>query len=172
MIRAIRDPLKEKLEETVAREFLLAIGNPYKILHNGTPPEPDILCEHQGTGKRVGIEVTSLYYDNNHAKSEWEHARKGKPLSYEIREADYAENVRLCEEVTRRILAKSKNPYTGTDHLILVIFMYPQRLYLCDLEERLYTRNLSTHHGFDEIVLMSQHGEVYRFFPTKTWLFR
>lgn len=169
---AIRDPLKEKLEETVAREFLLAIGNPYKILGNGIPSEPDILCEHQGTGKRVGIEVTSLYYDNNHAKSEWEHARKRKPRWYEIRETDYAKNVRLCDEIPRSILAKSKKPYTGTDHLILVVFMYPQRLYLCDIEERLYTLNLPTLHVFNEIAVMSQHGEVYRLFPNKTWLLR
>ena len=169
---AMRDPLKIKLEETVAREFLLAIGNPYKVLRDGISPEPDILCEDQRTGKRVGIEVTSLYYDNNHARSVWEPARTGKPRSYEIRRTDHAENVRLCAEALRRIRAKSKKPYTGTDHLILVVFMYPQCLYLCDIEERLYTLNLPTHHGFDEIVLMSQHGEVYCLSPHKAWILR
>lgn len=171
---AIRDPLKDKLEETVAKDFLRVIRSPYRNFRNGNPQknEPDILCEDQGTGKRVGIEVTSLYYDNNHARSVWEPARKGKPRSYEIRRTDHAENVRLCAEALRRIRAKSKKPYAGTDHLILVVFMYPQRLYLCDIEERLYTLNLPTHYGFDEIVLMSQNGEVYRLFPDKTWLLR
>jgi hypothetical protein len=169
---AISDPLKIKLEGTVVREFLHAIGNPYKVLCPGLPPQPDIMCEYEGTGKQVGIEVVSVYYDKNHAKSEWEHARLGKPLSYDIRRNDSAENIRLLAEALRRILAKSKKPYTVTGYLILVVFIYPQRLYLCDLEERVATLNLPTHHRFDEVFLMSQHGEVYRLFPNKTWLLR
>jgi hypothetical protein len=167
---AMRDPLKEKLEETVAREFLLAIGNAYRILRAGLPPEPDIMCEHQGTGKQVGVEVGTVYYNNDHAKDEWKAARKGTPRLYTINRP--AENVPLLAKALRRIRAKSKKPYAVTDHLILVVFMYPQRLYLCDLEKRIETLSLPTHHRFDEIVLMSQHGEVYRLFPDKTWLLR
>lgn len=166
----MRDPLKIKLEETVVREFVLAIGNPYKVLRDGIPPEPDVLCEDQGTGKRVGIEVVTIYYDKIHAKSVWEFARRRKPLSYEIRRTDHAESVRLCAEVLRRIRAKSKKRYTATDYLILVVFIYPHRLYLCEIENRIETLNLPNCHPFDEIVLMSQHGEVYRLFPNKTWL--
>jgi hypothetical protein len=169
---AISDPLKIKLEGTVVREFLHAIGNPYKVLCHGLPPQPDVICEYEGTGKQVDIEVVSVYYDNNHARSVWEPARTGKPRSYEIRQNDAAANVRLLAEALRRIRAKSKKPYAVTNHRILVVFMYPERLYLCDLEERIETLNLPTHHLFDEIVLMSQHGEVYRLFPDKIWLLR
>lgn len=172
MTLAISDPLKKKFEGTVVREFLLAIGSPHKVLRDGLPPEPDVICEHRETGGQVGIEVVSVYYDQNHAKSEWLQARVGKPLSYEIRREDSVENVRLLAESLRRIRAKSRKRYTVNDYLVLVVFMYPQRLYLCDLEERIETLSLPTYHQFDEICLMSQHGEVYRLFPNKTWILR
>lgn len=172
MIMVTRDPLKEKLEQTVAREFLIAIKSPCRILRNGIPPEPDVLCEDQETSKQVGIEVGTVYYNNDHAKNEWEAARKGTPRLYTINRPDYAENVPLLAKALRIIRAKSKKSYTVTDHLILVVFIYPQRLYLCELEERVETLKIPAHHPFDEIVLMSQHGEVYRLFPKKTWLLR
>lgn len=169
---AASDPLKNNLEETVAREFLLATGSPYKVLRAGIPPEPDQLCEHRETGKQVGIEVVSVYYDQSHAKSVWLQARTGRPSSYGIGRKDSVENVRLLAESLRRIRAKSKKRYTTNGPLVLVVFTYPQRLYLCDVEEKFTTLHLPSNHPFDEICIMSQHGEVYRLFPDNRWLLR
>ena len=104
MSLAISDPLKKQLEGTVVSEFLLAMGNPYKVLRDGIPPEPDKMCEqHGGTGRQVGIEVVTVYYDQNHAKSVWLEAREGKSLSYEIRRKDSVENDRLLAESSCQI---------------------------------------------------------------------
>ena len=172
MSLAVSDPLKNNLEETVAREFLLATGSPYKVLRAGLPPEPDQLCEHRKTGRQVGIEVVSVYYDQHHAKSVWMQAREKKALPYAISRKDSVENVRLLAESLRRIRAKSRKRYSVNGHLVLVVFTYPQRLYLCTVEKRLTTLRLPSHHPFDEICIMSQHGEVYRLFPNNCWLLR
>ncbi len=172
MSLAVNDPLKNNLEETVTREFLLATGSPYRILRAGIPPEPDQLYECPKTGRQVGIEVVSVYYDQNHAKSVWMQARTGKSYSYEISRKDSVENVRLLAETLRRIRAKSRKRYTPNGRLILVVFTYPQRLYLCDIEERLTSLHIPSNHPFDEISIMSQHGEVYRLFPDNSWLLR
>ncbi len=60
MSLAVTDPLKNNLEETVTREFLLATGNPYKVLRAGLPPEPDQLCEHRKTGRQVGMKLSQF----------------------------------------------------------------------------------------------------------------
>jgi hypothetical protein len=172
MSLAVSDPLKNNLEETVAREFLLATGSPYKVLRAGLPPEPDQLCEHRTTGRQVGIEVVSVYYDQNHAKSVWIQAREKKTLSYAISRKDSVENVRLLAESLRRIRVKSRKRYSVNGHLVLVVFTYPHRLYLCNVGKRLTTLRLPSHHPFDEICIMSQHGEVYRLFPNNSWLLR
>ena len=172
MSLAISDPLKKKLEGDVVSGFLLASGNPYKVLRDGIPPEPDKMCEHRGNGRQVGIEIVTVYYDQDHAKSVWPPARGGKPLSYGINRKDSVENVRLLAKCLRSIRAKSWKHYTVTDYLVLVVFTYPQCLYLCDLEERIETLSLPTEHQFNEICLMSQHGEVYRLFPNKDWILR
>ena len=66
------DPIKEKLERTVASEFLplynLAKGSNFRILRAGVPPEPDIVCKDATTGEDIGIEVATAYYDPHHAR--------------------------------------------------------------------------------------------------------
>lgn len=168
----VSDPLKNHWEETVAREFLLATGNPCKVLRAGLPPEPDIVCEHRRTGRQVGIEVVSVYYDQKHAKSVWMEARGKNAPSYAIRRKDSVENVRLLAGSLRQIRAKSRKRYSVNDHLLLVVYTYPRRLYLRTIEKRLATLRLPSRHPFDEIYIMSINFEVYCLFPNKTWILR
>lgn len=164
------DSLKTKLEETVAREYLLANSSPYKEVRIGLPPEPDLVCKHRQTGHEIGIEVVSVYYDKLHAKSVWTLARGEQTFSYSIRQRDSIENVRLLAESLRRIRAKSRKRYINNGPLVLVVFIYPQRFYLCAVEKRLATLLLPSCHPFDQICIMSQHGEVYCLFPSKSWI--
>jgi hypothetical protein len=166
------DPLKNKLELTVVSEFLLATGFPYRILRAGTPPEPDVICEYLKGPKQLGIEVVTSYYDEEHAKSVWKPARGKKAPDYCLTRPDSEENVRVLAESVRVIKAKRKKKYLVKDNLLLVVLTYPRRLYLCQVEERLVRLRTPRHHPFDEIYLMSQHGEVYRLFPTNEWILR
>ena len=146
MSLAVSDPLKNNLEETVAREFLLATGSPYKVLRAGLPPEPDQLCEHRKTDRQVGIEVVSVYYDQHHAKSVWMQAREKKALPYAISRKDSVENIRLLAESLRRIRAKSRKRYSGNGHL---------GFWHCYWSGRRGKRQLAAHLGDDAAL---EHG--------------
>lgn len=89
------DPLKNKLELTVASEFLLATDFPYRILRAGTPPEPDIICKHLKDSNQLGIEAVTSYYNEEHAKSVWIPARGKKAPDYSLTRPDSDENVRV-----------------------------------------------------------------------------
>lgn len=138
----------------------------------GTPPEPDVICKHLKGSKQLGIEVVTSYYDEEHAKSVWIQARGKKVPNHSLTRPDSEGNVRVLAESVRVIKAKRKKKYVVKDRLLLVVLTYPQRLYLSQVEKRLVQLRIPRHHPFDEIYVMSQHGEVYCLFPINEWILR
>ncbi len=172
------DRLKARLEEDIVREFLLyhnwGRARKTRFLRAGVPPEPDTICTVDGTGEQVGIEVGNAYYDEEHAKAVWGPPRGEKTSPHFLTRPDSEENVRALAQALRRIRAKGRKPrghYHVSGRLVLIVFTYSWRLYLCDVEDRLASLRIPISHPFDEIYILSQY-ELYQLFPERGWIIK
>ena len=176
MTNANNEGRKARLEKQVVEGCLLVYnlltGRTLRVERVGQPPEPDILCSDPVTGDEFGIEVVSAYYDEDHARAEWEKARGKHTVDYQITRPDREENVRVLAWVARNIRRKARKEYHVAGRLLLVVLTYPQRLYLCQEEERLTGLRIPRRHPFNEIYVLSQHSELYQLFPERRWILR
>lgn len=149
-------------------------GKAFRFLRQGNPncvpPEPDFICRDNGTGEQIGVEVTTAYYDEAHATSEWKQSRGEETSPYFLKNPDYVENERVLDRVALKIRDKATKRYEAPGKLLLVVLTYSWRLYLSDVQERLDVFELPKSHRFDEIHLASQN-EIYQLFPGRKWLF-
>jgi len=171
------DPIKEKLERTVASEFLplynLVKGSRFKILCPGVPPEPDVLCKDANTGRGIGIEITTAYNEADYAKAAWGQARGRGTKPYFFTRPDRKENIRVLTQVHRIIRKKGRKQranYAVSGRLLLLVFTYSPRFYLLHVKKRLDSLRIPNSHPFDEIYLMDQAGLVYCLFPARRWV--
>lgn len=172
------DRIKARLEEDVVREFLLhhnwGRDRKTRFLRAGVPPEPDTICIVEGTGEQVGIEVGTAYYDAEHAKAAWGPPRGKQAKPHFRTRPDSEENLLALAQALRIIRAKGKKArghYQVRGRLVLIVFTYPWRLYLCDVEDSLASLCVSTLHPFDEIYILSQY-ELYQLFPERGWIIK
>lgn len=168
------DLRKARLERLIASNFL-SLYNRAKItdfyaLRTGTPPEPDLICKDHNTRQEIGIEVVTAYYDEDHAKSVWEPARGNPETPHSLTRPDHIENRRVLAHALKKLRQKTKKNYTRPGKLLLLIQIYPWRLYLSDVLESVEALRLPKSHRFDEIHLASQY-EVYQLFPDREWIF-
>lgn len=172
------DSLKKKLVEDIAAGLLptynYANGSSLCATRMGKPPEPDLICLDTLTMEQIGIEVTVAYYDHKHAKAVWEPARRKSSAPYHLTRQDHEENIRVLAHAAGIIRRKGKKRYTSPGRLLLTVLIYSDRFYLCDhdVEERLRTFRIPSAHPFDEILVFSQHGELYQLFPERRWVFQ
>lgn len=177
MVNTSGDPLKQRLETTVAREFLLFYnlvkGSKFRIRRAGVPPEPDVMCKDSNTGREIGIEITTAYNEANYAKAAWREARGKSTKPYFFTRPDRKENIRILTEVHRIIKKKGRKHranYTVPGRLLLVVFTYSPRFYLLRVKKRLDSLRIPKSHPYDEIYLMDQAGLVYCLFPARRWV--
>lgn len=165
---------KSRFERNTALQFLLpynhATGSAFEIIRQGIPQEPDVLCRDTVTLKPMGIEVVTVYHDNCHAKSVWTLARGEPTVSYSLTRPDSIENPRILSRVLREIRKKAKKSYENHGGTILLVQIYPWRVYLSDVEERLATLLLPKLHPFAEIFLASQY-EIFQLYPLRQWIY-
>jgi hypothetical protein len=166
---------KRRLEREAVDGFLLVYrtrtGNPLYVLRPGKPPEPDIICRDERTGEEVGIEVGTAYYEDGHAKAVWEAARGNHADDFQLTCPDWKENIRVLAQAARIMRRKARKSYRVSDRAFLVVFTYPSLFYLVRTEERLERLYVPKTHPFDEIYMLSQHGELYRLFPPqRKWI--
>jgi hypothetical protein len=90
---------QKRLERFQLERFLEHRGIPSESLQQLEPPDPDALIDLEG--RKVGIEVTSLFVRNRKSKAHPQPA--GKPLPQEL------------ESVTDRIVSKAREIYFTTD---------------------------------------------------------
>jgi hypothetical protein len=171
------DPLKQRLERTVTREFLLFYnlvkGRRFRILRPGVPPEPDVLCKDANTGQEIGIEITTAYNEADYAKAAWGQARGRSTKPYFFTRPDRKENIRILTQVHRIIKKKGRKQradYAVPGQLLLVVFTYSPRFYLLHMKRRLDSLRIPKSHPYDEIYLMDQAGLVYCLFPARRWV--
>ena len=139
----------------------------FSVLGPGVPPEPDVLLGDSQGGERIGIEVATAYYGPDHARADWER-RRGKTIpDYQITQRDSAMNTQVLEEVGRLLQQKSEKCYTVRGRLLLVVFTFPWRLYLEEVEENLKALPVPASHPFHEIYVVSQNDEAYCLFPKR-----
>lgn len=112
---------KHKLEQFVADEFIrwrcAQTGQTYQILSRGESPDYQISTP----SGPAGLEVTSAYYDSNHAAMLWEPARK--PIDAPESWSGLNFDDQLLANIYHQILAKSNKPYSR--NCILVIYVQP-----------------------------------------------
>jgi len=165
---------KARLETQVVEGFLpiynKMTGRALRIERLGQPPEPDVLCRDERTGEEYGVEVVTAYYDEHHARAEWEKARGRDTAGYQLTLPDREENIRVLAWVARNIRRKARNKYRVSGWLLLVVLTYTWRLYLCQEEKRVTRLRIPKRPPFDEIHLLSQWGELYQLFPERRWL--
>lgn len=168
------DPIKERLERTVASEFLLlynlAKGSKFEILRAGVPPEPDIVCKDATTGEDIGIEIATAYYDPDHARAAWGPARGKMTEPWHHTRPDRQENVQILARAIRIIRNKGKKQrtnYAVPGRLLLVVITYSLRFNLRAVRNRLKTLRIPKSHPFDEVYVMSNFGETYCLFPER-----
>lgn len=158
-------------EQQIASAFLpwynLAKKSCFSVPCSGIPPEPDVLCQDSKTRKEIGIEATSAYYGRGHAKAEWERTRGKTTASYQITKRDSVMNAQVLEEVRRLVQGKSQKSYSHPGRLLLVIFLFPWRVYLEDLEQVLACMPVPPSQPFNEIYVASQHDEIYCLSPNE-----
>ena len=167
---------KARLETQVVEGFLpiynKMTGRALRVERLGQPPEPDVLCSDERTGEEIGVEVGTAYYDESHATTVWGAPRGKRVSDYQLTRPDWEENVRVLDEAARIIDQKAQKPYSVTGRLLLAVFIYTWRLYLSQEEEQLDELPVPITHRFDEIHLLSQHGELYQLFPERRWILR
>jgi len=67
--------LKEQHEIAIGNALLTALGHSNKFIRHGLDGvEPDVV--YSLAGRNVGIEIATAYYDQMHAKAEWQLARQ------------------------------------------------------------------------------------------------
>ncbi|MGH7147404.1 MAG: hypothetical protein ACREIJ_05815 [Nitrospiraceae bacterium] len=173
------ESIKETLENTVAREFLLSYNHAtrsrFRIIRKGKPPEPDVICRDASSHEQIGIEVAVAYYDygGRHAKAIWGPTRGKRTDPYFLARPDFEANSSVLAHAARIIKGKATKSYSGrVSRAFLTILLFPDRLYLSEseMEERLSNLRLPRDHPFTEIHILSQHGEVYRLFPKHGWV--
>jgi len=95
--------LKEGWEKAIAEWFLpmynWSRGSLFRWVRSGdsSAGEPDVLCEDERTKERVWMEITTAYYDDTHAKAEWQKAREKPSKPYMLTQPDRVENERLLD---------------------------------------------------------------------------
>jgi len=165
---------KERLEVRVAREFLLDYNQEkrsvFQVLASGRPPQPDIICKDVRTGEEIGIEVTIVYYDEQHAKAVWQTARGKEASGYPLSQPDSVENLRVFREANEAMKNKSKKSYGFVGRLLLLVVTYPPRLYLIRMKKHLSSLHVPEEHPFHEIYIYSTRSEPYQLFPERKWI--
>jgi len=86
--RRKRDQIKQRHEKAVADQLLevLKIAANFEAMGDPTRGEPDVI--YAVAGKKLGIEVATVYYDNTDARDGWTLAageREFSPAGYELR---------------------------------------------------------------------------------------
>jgi hypothetical protein len=165
---------KVRLEVRVSGEFLLDYNHEkrsrFKVLASGCPPQPDIICKDVETGEEIGIEVTIVYYDEQHAKSVWRAARGEAASGYPLSRPDSVENLRVLHRANLAIKRKSKKSYGFVGRILLLVATYPRRLYLTRMKEHLNALQVPATHPFHEIYIYSTRSEPYQLFPERKWI--
>jgi len=168
--------LKERWEKAITDWFLPLFNwnrrSLFRVIRSGDSSEPDVLCEDERTKERLWIEVTTAYYNDDHARTEWEKARGKSSKPYWLTQPDRVENQRLFDQVEERLrekLGKPTNHYRVLEPVLLVVFTRSFRLYLGNLlvRRRLEALVVPDVHPFREVYIVSEAPEVYRLFPER-----
>jgi hypothetical protein len=93
------------------------------IRHGNDRDEPDLLYR-LSTGKTLGIEVATAYYNDQEARADWTLARGVRPLpseGYELRPVLMSPDDLICDRVQQELLDKCSKRYVGADAVWLCI---------------------------------------------------
>lgn len=165
---------KARLETQVIEGFLpiynKMTGRALRVERLGQPPEPDVLCSDERTGEEIGVEVGTAYYDESHATTVWGVPRGKRVSDYQLTAPDWVENIRVLARAANIIRRKARKRYEAPGRLLLTVFTYSWRLYLCQEEKRVTRLRIPKRHPFDEIHVLSQWGELYQLFPERQWI--
>jgi len=118
-----RNNLKNAHEEAVSKNFINLYDSKFAFKKHGDDlVEPD--CFFEKGCEKLGVEVVSIYYSDEHAKKEWDFARsiakKEKPEGFSsgllVDQAGM-----FLERIQKEINKKCKKKYTGADKTNLCI---------------------------------------------------
>lgn len=142
MMSSNRNHIKKKSEKQIGLKFLKYYNDEKKTNYNITgqpsPPHPDIECVDSKNGRKLRLEITEFWEQNNDAKENYDLA-KGKISESELfkrklsslnNKMEHDSDKKRLKQILTNKLGKH---YAGSDDIVLVI--YDQSPYLD--EERL-----------------------------------
>lgn len=148
--------LQSNHERATGEALLKALGISAQFNKHGDPDqrEPDLV--YLVDGKSLGIEVTSAYYDQGHARNEWELARKRlKPDlrgSTKLWSGDEPDKL-IAASVQERIVEKASKTYAGVDSTWLCIYSEAPLSDLADMRVLVRGLHVPQQHCFGRLFL-------------------
>jgi hypothetical protein len=115
-------------------------------------PAPDLI--YRDADARIGIEITTCYYDSHDATVQWQNARSRPDAPWCWSGVDFDQA--LIADINKRIQAKCGKSY-GPDCLLLV-YIRPSVTTFKDMERLMPDVNIPEQHPFAGIWLMAGLG--------------
>lgn len=119
------EDLKRQHEQAAAQRFLdwLKQNRGRSLVISSKTEAPDFECTDGASGATVGLEVSTAYYDEHHAKGAWDLAR-GRTRQYA---SDVLQNPDegLADSINNRLSDKCKKQYTVSFPVVLVVDSRP-----------------------------------------------
>jgi hypothetical protein len=149
------DDIQTEHERAVGDRFIAEFnrleGANYVFERRGDPI-PDLI--YRDGDSRIGIEITSCYYNSHDAKVQWQNARglPDAPWCWSGVDFDQA----LIADINKRIQVKCGKPY-GPDCFLLV-YVNPSLTTYEDMERLMPDINIPQQHPFAEIWLVGNFG--------------
>jgi len=154
-------------ESSLKEQHEIAIGNALLrelkldaqwIRHGVDGVEPDLI--YQLAGKKVGIEITTAYYDEHQARVEWQLARgelrpdrNGFAYIKKPREWTGEPYKLIAASVQRKLDVKCSKSYSGVDAAWLCIEQHAQLADVSETLEMILHLRISAGHPFERIYL-------------------